>query len=151
MAVTLATTTLAAPMGPGDSSALLTSLTGVIPGMRLYIDRELMAVDRYGVGNTVVVRRGISGTASTAHSSSATVTMGTADQFYEQNPQGPPPPQVLVTPWINVVNGTAWTPQGDEDGANLQARWWAQTTITHDTGALGVRTATAAPSTTTAY
>lgn len=149
MAVTLSTTTLSASVGPLDQAVNLASTSGVLPGYRLYIDRELMRVLSIGVGTWVNVQRGVDGTATTSHASSATVTIGQADQFYSQDPTGPPPSEVPVTPWINVINGTQWTAQGDETGANLQARWWAKTETVHGVGALGVRTATSAASDTT--
>jgi len=150
MATTLSTTTLAALVGPLDSAVLLASVTDVLPGMRLYVDRELMGVLSLGLGTSVNVLRGVDGTATTAHSSSQAVTLGTADQFYQQDPVGPPG-DVPVSPWINVVNGTSWTAQGDETGANQQARWWAKTQAAHAVGALGVRTVTSAPSDNTDY
>ena len=150
MAVTLATTTLAALVRPTSTSVSLASAAGVVPGRCLYIDRELLQVT--SVASTLVtVRRGMSGTATTAHSSSAVVTIGTCDQFYTQDPVGPPPDDVLVTPWINVMTGTQWTAQGDESGPNQQARWWAKTATTRDVGAMGVRTSVSAASSVNDY
>lgn len=149
MAVTLATTTLAVKVDPLDQSVTLVSTSGVVPGVQLYVDRELMTVLALGVGTAVNVLRGQSATATTAHSSSALVTVGNPDQFYLQDPVGPPPPDVLVTPWINVVNGVQWVPQGDDTGPNQQARWWAPLEVTHGVGALGVRTAFSAASSNT--
>lgn len=146
MAITLATTTLAASVDPLDQAVTLVSSSGVVPGMRLYVDRELMAVVSLGVGTVVNVLRGVGGTATAAHSSSALVTMGTPDQFYMQDPVGPPPADVLVSPWINVVNGIQWVSQGDDTGPGQSARWWAPLQVTHDVGPLGVRTAVSAPS-----
>jgi hypothetical protein len=145
MAVTLATTTLAASIDPSDPAVTLVSASGVVPGMRLYIDRELMVVLRVS-GTIVSVSRGHGGTATTPHGASTLVTLGTPDQFYMQDPVGPPPADVLVTPWINVVNGTQWVAQGDETGPNQSIRWWAPLQVTHDVGALGVRTAVSAAS-----
>lgn len=149
--VTLSTTTLAARVDPGDLSVSLASTSGVLPGMGLYVDRELMEVLSLGLGTSVNVLRGVEGTATTAHASSQPVTIGKLSEFYQQDPVGAPPADVLITPWINTVNGTSWTVQGDETGPDQQARWWAKTQSTHAVGALGVRTVTAAPSDDTDY
>lgn len=147
--VTLTTTTLTTRVNAADSSVNLASTTGVLPGYRLYVDQELLGVLRLGLNTSVDVVRGVDGTAATAHASSQTVTIGQGDQFYLSDPVGPPPSEVLVTPWINVLTGAQWTAQGDETGPNVQARWWARTEHTHGTGALGVRTDVAAASVTT--
>ena len=146
---TLTTTTLSTDVEPNDSSVQLASTSGVLPGMRLYIDQELMGVQSLGLGTSVNVLRGVDGTATTRHASSRAVVIGQASQFYDYDPIGPPPPQVLVTPWINVRTGAQWTAQGDETGASGADRWWAKTEHTHGVGALGVRTDVAAVSTVT--
>jgi hypothetical protein len=146
---TLATTTLSTAVEPNDSAVILASLEGITPGLRLYVDQELMGVRSIGIGTTVHVFRGVDGTATTRHASSRTVTIGRADQFYDHDPIGPPPAQLLVTPWINVLTGAQWTAQGDETGADAAGRWWAKTEHTHGVGSLGVRTTTAAASTVT--
>jgi len=143
--VTLATTTLLVQAVVTDSAVQVASTAGITPGLRLYIDQELMAVVSLGIGTSVNVLRGVDGTATAAHASSATVTIGRADQFYTQDPIGPPL-IVEVTPWINVVTGTQWTPQGDTTGPNASAQWWAKMETTHAVGALGVRTAVSAAS-----
>lgn len=136
---TLTTTTLVTPVSSSDTSIQLTSTSGIIPGLFLYCDMELMRVTGLGLGTWVNVRRGMDGTAGSAHASLQPVTIGRGDQFYRSNPVGAPPPSVLVSPWINVLTGEQWTPQGDETGPNA-ARWWARTEYTHGIGALGVRT-----------
>lgn len=146
--VTLATTTLAAPCMAGDKELLLTSLAGVTPGVCLYIDRELIRViDTSSLPvNWVIARRGIDGTAVTAHGGLAVVTIGNSDQFYDRDPSGAPSVAVPVQPWINVRNGSVWVPQGDEEGPDAAARYWRAITTTYAIGALGVRTATSTPS-----
>lgn len=146
---TLATTTLSTDVEPNDSAVILASLTGITPGLRLYVDMELMGVLSIGIGTTVNVLRGVDGTATTRHASSRTVTIGRADQFYDRDPIGPPPAQVLVSPWINVLTGAQWTAQGDETGADAAARWWARSEHTRGVGPLGIVTDTVAPSTVT--
>lgn len=141
--VTLSTTTLSADVDPNDQVVTLGSTSGVLPGMRLYVDQELMGVVTLGVGTSVTVARGLDGTATTRHASSRTVTIGQASQFYGSDPIGPPPAALLVSPWINVRSGAQWTAQGDESGPDAAARWWARTEHTHAVGAFGVRTDTA--------
>ncbi len=143
---TLNSTSLVTPAGSSDSAVQLLSTSGVTPGLRLYADQELMAVVSLGLGTWVNVQRGVDGTAGQAHASgTAPVYIGRADQFYSSNPVGAPPTEVLVTPWINVMTGEQWTPQGDETGPNV-ARWWAKTEYTHSVGAFGNRTETSAVS-----
>ncbi len=142
---TLATTTLVAPVLFGDQEVQLTSTSDLVPKLRLYINRELLEVIRVA-GLIVTVRRGVDGTATGPHPAGATVTIGRGDQFYHTDPVGVPPSAVLVTPWINVLTGASWTPQGDEVGPGAEARVWEQavTSSTTTVGALGVRTTTTA-------
>lgn len=142
--VTLSTTTLLTSVSKTDTDVSLTSTVGVSPGLRLYIDQELLGVLSLGLGTSVNVQRGLDGTATTSHLSGATVTIGRGDQFYLQDPTGVPPTPVLVTPWINLVTGVSWTAQGDETGPNA-AQWWQPTVTTRSTGALGIRTVTTTP------
>lgn len=76
----------------------------------LYIDAELMNVVSIApITGVITVQRGVSGTQTNAHSSGATVFVGTPNQFYTYNPSGAcVASQTLVTPWINVLNGTQW-------------------------------------------
>lgn len=143
--VTLTTTTLSVAVAVNDTAIQVASTSGITPGVRLYVDRELMSVVSLGIGTSVNVKRGVDGTATTAHASSITVTIGRADQFYTQDPIGPPL-IVEVTPWINVVSGVQWTAQGDATGPNATAQWWAKMETTRAVGALGVRTAVSAAS-----
>lgn len=138
--VSLATTSLAAPTAAGESVIRLASLTGIVPKMRLYVDREMMTV--VGVVNAtagdVQVIRGGHGTASQRHSTQSTVYIGRSDQFYDQDPVGMPLDVIAVYPWINVLTGTKWVPMGDEAGPGLLARQWSPLTDTPFTSALGV-------------
>jgi hypothetical protein len=136
--VTLATATLTFGVGPGDNEITLSSLSGVVPGYCLWIDRELMQVKELKSSTRVRVVRGESGTFASAHSSSATVTIGRCDQFYSVDPQGRPGETFPVSPYINVINGKVWMAQGDAiSGAN---RWWQEVTQTYGTGPFGIRT-----------
>ncbi len=146
---TLATTLLVNPVASSDSSVQLTSLDGVLPGLCLYADRELMIVVSLGLGTSVNVLRGQSGTASTPHASQSVVTIGRGDQFYDTNPAGLPVQPVLVSPWINVLSGEQWFYQGDETGANAGAAYWQRTLHTRGIGSLGVRTDSTGQATTT--
>lgn len=143
--VTLATTTLQANVGQFDSQIKPGSTSGMAPGVRLFLDGELMTVISLDPGSLVSVRRGQDGSSTQAHASTATVYIGRADQFFSQDPIGTPAAPVAVSPYINVVNGSVWFAQGDEAGPGTPARFWQKVTTTPDIGALGVRTSTAAP------
>lgn len=145
---TLATTTLLAPVTVSDSCISLSSTSGITPGVRLYIDRELMTVLRADPNGTYV-SRGHGGTATSAHGTSATVTIGRADQFYMDNPVGVPPVPPLVTPWVNVITGEQWIAQGDETGGQVTDRYWAKLNTSRQVGALGVRQSTIDPTSAT--
>lgn len=142
--VTLSTTTLSATVSVDDCKVVLASLTGVFPGIRLFIDRELMNVLRLtGIGNEICVRRGVDGTSSTRHGGGAVVTIGRGDQFYSMDPRGLMPAQAVpVLPYINVAAGTVWTIVGDDNGPGVDGRIWALVTTTNASGALGTRTTT---------
>ena len=148
--VTLSTTTLLAPLDEHEGVVTLASVSGLFPGYRLYVDRELMSVLRVGVGTQVHVNRGVDGTKGAIHVSGSTVTIGQAHQFYGKDPVGSPPEAIPVSPWINVVNGKFWYAQGDPTpaGGNV-ARWWQERTATYGTGPLGVRTVTYNPTSST--
>lgn len=145
---TLTTTTLASSVSSSDTSVNLVSTYGVVPGLFLYCEQELMKVVSLGLGTSVNVQRGQEGTASQAHASTAVVTIGRGDQFYFSNPVGAAPSVQLVSPWINVLTGEQWTAQGDETGPS-PVLYWARTQYVHAVGALGVRTTTSEPSSTT--
>lgn len=149
--VTLSTTTLADSVTSSPNLVKLTSTSGVIPGMRLYVDRELMAVISLDVDPWVKVQRGVDGTHASRHSSTATVTIGRADQFYTTDPQGASPSEFMVSPHINVLNGNVWLAQGDAAptaGAPVY-RWWQNVTTTYGVGPLGVRQITQDPTSST--
>ena len=150
--VTLSTTTLTFQVEPLDTEVTLASVSGVLPGMRLFVDKELMAVDALISGTSrVKVRRGVDGTPATRHYSSATVTLGNADQFYFQDPVGVPASAFPVSPYINAQNGKIFYAQGDVAQFHGQSvnRWWQEVTTTYGTGALGVRYTEANPTSST--
>lgn len=143
---TLATTTLNQSCGASDSQIKVASTSGLTAGIRLWVDRELMSVVSLGaVSPWVNVRRGVDGTAGAAHSLGSTLTVGSADQFYESDPVGAPPNVVLVSPWINVRSGDVWFAQGEA----LGTRWWQKQTTTYSAGPLGVRVKTQDPTSST--
>ena len=139
--VTLATATTTKVTAVADQAITVDSVASIRPGLYLYVERELMKVRAMGIGLSVWVNRGLAGTATTAHASGSTVTIGTPDQFYSTDPQGLPAGAVPVDPYINVLTGVHWTASGDDnDGPATAQRWWAQKITTRDVGALGVRT-----------
>jgi hypothetical protein len=135
---TLTTTTLAAAVSSSDSRVQLTSIAGVVPGIFLYCEQELMLVEGMSIGTEVLVQRGVEGTSGQAHSSLDPVTIGRGDQFYQTNPFGGAPAVQLVSPWINVLTGEQWTAQGDETGLTPNL-YWARTQYARSIGAFGVR------------
>lgn len=137
---TLGSTTLAQGCSAAATSVLLLSASGLVPGSRLYVDRELMSVTSLGLttalGQWVNVRRGVDGTTSSEHSATVTVRTGSANEFFQTDPQGAPGDAVLVSPWINVSTGDVWVPQGN-DGPTPY-RWWARQELVHSVASLGV-------------
>lgn len=146
--VTLSTTTLARGCGVTDTRVQVASTSGLLPGMFLFLDRELMEYLRDGVSNGIGtwidVRRGSGGTAATEHSAGSVMTFGRGDQFYSTDPVGAPPAVVPVSPYINVVTGDVWLMQGDESIGG--ERWWTKRVNTRGIGPLGVRTESVAAS-----
>ena len=143
--VTLSTTTLAAPVDSRTGRIKVASTSGLFTGYRLWVDKELMSVVSLDVDPWVNVKRGVDGTSSSAHSSSATLTIGRADQFYTSDPVGIPAAAILVSPYINVLNGKVWFAQGDTLPDGNSNRWWQEQTATRDIGPLGIRTTTLDP------
>ena len=143
--VTLATTTLRAPVGGSENVITVASTSGLIPGIRLWVDTELMTVMGLGVNSQVQVQRGVDGSSSSPHASSALITIGRADQFYSVAPVGRPPDVIPVSPYIDVIAGNVYFAQGDASPAGLTNRWWQRVTTTYGVGALGVRTSTFDP------
>lgn len=138
-ATTLSTTTLVYYIDSNAHEVKLTSGTGITPGLYLWIDRELLKVMSLPDSNNIVsVKRGIEGTAPSRHMSSALVTIGRPDQFYSHDPYGSPPPVVLVSPYINILNGKVWLAQGDPNPDFATARWWQEVTNTYPFGSLGI-------------
>ena len=143
--VTLSTTTLSEPVSASAGQIRVASTSGLTAGTRLFVDRELMSVVSLGVQSLVNVLRGVDGTGSAAHSSSAELTIGNGDQFYSADPIGRPPEAVPVSPYINVITGERFLAQGDELPAGETDRWWQKVETTYAVGALGVRTKTTNP------
>lgn len=138
--VSLSSTTLALDVGATTSPIKVASTSGMFPGLRLFIDGEVMTVVSLAVDPWVNVRRGSDGTAALPHSALGTIYIARGDQLYAADPVGAPPIAIAVSPWINVTNGKVWFSQGDTQ--NLATRWWQVQTTTHDYGGLGVRTTT---------
>lgn len=145
--VTLSTTTLTNDVDASATRIKVASTTGMLAGYRLYLDGELMQVVSLDVDPWVNVKRGVDNTVGSAHPSLATLYIGRADQFYSQDPAGRPNAAVLVSPYINVTNGTVWHAQGDASAT--ADRWWEKQTATHGIGSLGVRTVTYSPESST--
>lgn len=150
--VTLATTTLQEGVSASARQIKVASSSGITAGIRLYIDRELLSAVSLGVATAnytqVNVRRGVDGTTATPHSSTAVITIGRGDQFYDSDPVGAPPSEIPVSPYINVLNGKVWYARGDT-GPGQTVRWWQERTTTYDVGPLGVNVTSSSPTTST--
>lgn len=151
----LGTTSLLASCTAADNRLQLASTANLtwnnLTNLYLFIDQELLGFIMLlpeGSG-WVRVTRGADGTIATPHGSTAVVTIGRADQFYDRNPSGVPPSPPLVSPWINTRNGTIWYAQGDATGPGLDLRYWLNVTTTYNAGPLGVATTTTAPTSST--
>jgi len=147
--VTLATTTLAEGVDDHTNRVKLTATAGVLSGLRLYLDGELATVLRLDVDPWVIVTRGVDGSNAMSHAAGATVYIGRADQFYASPPEGRPPAAVLVSPYIDIVAGKVYFAQGDASPTASAPRWWQQQTAVYSVGALGVRTTTLDPTSST--
>ena len=143
----------------GESNDFAGSGTEVpVPvGTRLFIDGEMMSFNGWmlhapdGTGDNVwiLVKRGVDGTVASPHLSQSVGYYGRPDQFFSQDPVGRPNEAILVSPHINVTTGSVWFAQGDAQPDNSAARWWQKQTVIHEIGALGVRTETKNPESST--
>lgn len=146
--VTLTQGTLTYGISSGDEEVVLSTVTGIDRGTRIFIDSELMSAKAAPNGLRVKVLRGVDGTPAAPHSSSAVCTIGRADQFYTEDPKGRPDNVIPVSPYINVVNGSIWFAQGDSL-PDSSLRWWQEMTTEYQIGAFGVRFSESAPSSST--
>lgn len=146
---TLSTTTLAEGTGASAGAIKVASTSGLTPGIRLFIEGELMEVVSLGIDPWVNVFRGRDGTAGTEHDSGATIYIGRADQFYSMDPVGSPSEVIPVSPHINTTNGAIWFAQGSSSPRNQVRRWWQKQSVSMSQGPLGVRTRTYDPTSST--
>ena len=128
--VTLAQTQFAQTVRRADSQVALASTAGITAGTALYSDGELMSVVSLGVSPMVNVRRGQGGSFAVDHTTGNPVWIGTPDQFYSIDPVGRPHQVVLVSPWINVKNGSVWFAMGDVEPSGSAHRWWQKQVYT---------------------
>jgi hypothetical protein len=136
--VTLSSTTITEGVDASATRIKVASTTGLVYGVRLYIDGELMSVQRLDVDPWVIVTRGVDGSRASAHSDDSVVYIGRADQFYDRPPIGRPDAAVLVSPYIDVVNGNVYFAQGDVTPSGSAVRWWQIQTNTRNPQPLGV-------------
>lgn len=152
--VTLSSTTLAQAVNGSDIRIKLTSTTGVLPGLRLFISAiggsgELVRVVKLEPDPWVTVARGVDGSKAQAHSAGDTVYIGRADQFYCCPPMGRPDAAIPVSPYIDVQAGRVYFAQGDTTPSTTADRWWSEVTNTRTSGPLGVRSSTLDPTSST--
>lgn len=146
--VTLSSTTLLEGIDDKATRIKVASTAGIVAGLRMYHDKELVAVIRLDVDPWVIVKRGADGTPSLPHGAGAQMFIGRADQFYQGPPRGRPQSAIEVSPYIDVVNGVIYFAQGDAVPAGAPRYWQIQTT-TLGVGPLGVRTVTLDPTSST--
>lgn len=95
----------------------------------LSIDLEAMAVQSV-VNGVPQVRRGSNSTRSFAHGALANVWIGDQRLFQMNNPLGDcVPAAVTVSPWVNVISGSAFTCQGDGTWGGATFQWRQATAI----------------------
>ena len=96
----LTSTTLSAACLAADTLLTLASTTGVLPGMNLGIESEILQVVRLtGVSTQIIARRGVAGSISAAHAAAATVYVGVPDDF------AIPSQAIVVAPSGSVLTG----------------------------------------------
>ena len=145
---TLTQTSLAGDITGSDRLVRLASTSGLAAGLFLYCDGELLrAVSLDGPSGGWLCARGVGGTQSRRHQAGALVYIGSGDQFYQIDPVGSPAPIILVSPYINVRNGTVWFAQGD--ALSEQPRWWQRQTVVYGQTGAGARTFTYEPTSST--
>lgn len=149
--VTLSSTTLPEPLSRDANEVKLTSTSGVLPGMRLYVDKESMEVVRLLTSPWVYCKRGQDGTGGAIHPNGAIVWIAEAYQLYQRDPTGLPLTELLVSPWINTLTGDVFFARGDAvgAGATTNLRHWVKQTTTWTEGALGIVTISQDPSAST--
>jgi len=147
--VTLATTTLTLAVGASDGRMCFASTAGMTPGVRLFLDGEMVTVIRLDVDPWVLVSRGVDGTEGNPHSAGSTVYIGRADQFFQGPPIGTPPAAIPVSPYIDTLSGTVYFAQGDASSSGSANRWWQAQTTTRNDAVLGSRSSTQNPTSST--
>lgn len=140
---TLPSTTFSTQAAHSEPQIGISSLTGIVPGLFLYADRELMRIMtigvKSGINNFITVQRGVAGTVSHMHVAGQKCYIGRGDQFYTFDPKGAPPQEVIVSPHINVNTGDIWVVLGDDGGPQSANRWWSKLNVYNTVGSLGVR------------
>ena len=145
--VTLTTATMTSAVGVTGNRLVVSSTAGMVPGIRLFIEGELMAV--VGSNGVVDVKRGVDGTAAAPHSAGATIYIGRADQFYQGPPVGIPAAVIEVSPYIDTLSGAVWFAQGDPSSPGTSSRYWQQQTVTRTAISMGFRSSTLDPTSST--
>lgn len=161
-----ATTTLSSAVAVSDRSIVVASATSVAAGRFLRVDGETMQVTKdYVSGTTVGVLRGLDGTVTAAHATSANVTHGTAADFAAApagvplavtNPAQPAFPvfsystsgALSPVQGIHILNGTGAltmtivSPTKDQDGQIMLcvSNGKAAHTVTYTTTGFGANT-----------
>lgn len=88
----LTTTTLASAVAVTDRLLVVASATGFAAGSLIRLDGEFCEVAKnYVSGTTIPILRGVNGTATVAHPTSANVTVGPAGDFAGAAPQATVP------------------------------------------------------------
>jgi hypothetical protein len=139
----LSGTNLATAINASDNVIVVDDVSRLFLGARLFVDHELMEVERIGPGKAVTVRRGVDGTIASAHAA-VVLMLGRGDQFYMADPVGRPPDAPLVFPYVNALTGDLWMSEGDQEGTGY--RYWQKVTFNVVAGALGWQQMVVTPS-----
>ncbi len=163
----LVATTLNGAVGASQTYVVLTSATGLAPGMEVLVDKELMQVTKdYVSGTTANVLRGRGGTVQSAHVTGAKATYGVPGDFQDPAPgsfattYNPvmsfystsvtatstltlPPPQSFAVVTLNGTSAITLTipvPTADMDGTflTLMANGIAQHALVFTSGLSGI-------------
>lgn len=116
----LVRTTLSSAVAAADKSIVVASATGFSAGYRIQVDQEVMAVDdSYVSGTTIPVLRGLEGTVTEAHVTTASVVCGAATDYPANAPQTSVmrPIAGKATTVVSVTATSTITPP--TDGSNL--------------------------------
>lgn len=99
------TTTLENAIGPSDQQLVLASVTGLVSGDELYIEREAMKIFTI-TGRILTVSRSFDGTRAVSHAAGTAIVGGSILLFTRTAPSGA---CTATTTLLDVTTGFTWT------------------------------------------